>query len=63
VKKQAKNKDIRDCAKDSGVSLWEIAVKLKIYDSTLSKRLRNELTKSEKLEIFAIIDELTDKEV
>ena len=39
-----KNKDIRMCALEHGVKLWEIAKQLGISPETMSRRLRQELT-------------------
>ena len=43
-----KNKDIRVCAMEHGVKLWEIANQLGISPETMSRRLRRELTAEEK---------------
>ena len=43
-----KNKDIRVCAMEHGVKLWEIAKQLGISPETISRRLRRELTDEEK---------------
>ena len=43
-----KNKDIRMCALEHGVKLWEIAKQLGISPETMSRRLRRELTAEEK---------------
>lgn len=52
------NYDIKLQAKISGVYLWQVAQRLGITDSTLSRKLRNELSEKEKERIFAIIEEL-----
>lgn len=52
------NKDIKVKARKSGVLIWEIADRLGIADTTMSRKLRKELPDSEKQEIFKIIDEL-----
>lgn len=52
------NEDIRATAKNKEVKLWEIADKLGIFDSNFSKKIRHELTATEKQRIFAIIDEI-----
>ena len=52
------NKDIKVKARKSGVLIWEIADRLGIADTTMSRKLRRELPDSEKQEIFKIIDEL-----
>lgn len=43
-----KNKDIRVCAMEHGVKLWELANRLGISPETMSRRLRRELTAEEK---------------
>ena len=43
-----KNKDIRMCALEHGVKLWELAIQLGISPETMSRRLRRELTAEEK---------------
>ena len=52
------NKDIRDYAARRRVWLWEIAMELGINDSSLSRKLRKELTQDEKEKILGIIDQL-----
>jgi hypothetical protein len=52
------NQEIRQTAKKSGVKLWQIADKLGINDGNLSRKLRHELTESERIEILNIIAEL-----
>lgn len=52
------NKDIKVKARKSGVLIWEIADRLGIADTTMSRKLRKELPDNEKQEIFNIIDEL-----
>lgn len=56
-----KNVEIRNRAKERGVFLWEIAEKLGINDGNLSRRLRKELSESQKEQIFGIIDELSEE--
>lgn len=52
------NKKIRDYAQNRGVKLWQIADKLGIQDSNLSKKLRHQLPLDEETEILNLIDEL-----
>lgn len=54
------NKDIREKAKQMNIKLWQIADRLGMCDSYFSKKLRKELTQSEKRKIFSIIDELVE---
>ena len=48
------NLDIRLMAKGSGVPLWKIAKVLKISEPTLTRKLRDELSESEK-ELFQTV--------
>ena len=52
------NIDIRQKAKECSVSLWEIADKLNISESTMTRKLRRELPKKEKDQLFSIIEKL-----
>ena len=55
-----KNTDIREKAKASGLKLWQIADKLGITDGNFSRKLRKELSESEKSRVFEIITELVE---
>lgn len=57
------NQDIKLRAAGAGVRLWQIAEKLGIADSSLSRKLRKELSENEKQKIFGIIDELAGEVV
>ncbi len=52
------NIDIRKKAESSEVKLWQIAEKLGINDGNFSRKLRKELSKSEKQKIFNIIEQI-----
>lgn len=52
------NQDIREYAERHNVRLWQIANALHINDGNFSRKLRLELTKDKKEEIFKIIDSL-----
>ena len=52
------NMDIRRAAAGAGVKLWQIADKLGIADSSLSRKFRKELSSTDREKIFAIINEL-----
>ena len=54
------NIEIRKKAKGSGVHLWRIADVLGITDGNFSRKLRKELSESEKKQIFKIIDDLKE---
>lgn len=53
------NQDIRLAAAGAGVKLWQVADALGIADSSLSRKLRKELSEEEKSRIFLIIKELS----
>jgi hypothetical protein len=53
-----RNMDIREAARKKGVLLWEVADRLGIHDSGLSKVLRYELPTERKAELLRIIDEI-----
>ena len=53
------NKDIKVKARKSGVLIWEIADRLGIADTTMSRRLRYELSDKEKELIVSAIDEIS----
>lgn len=55
------NTDIRTMAKEKGVRIWEVAEIMKISDPTMTRKLRKELSDTEKQRIFAIIDEIAAK--
>lgn len=55
------NIDIRSAASSSGVKLWRIADALHIADSSLSRKLRHELSTEEKTKILNIIDQLKEE--
>lgn len=42
------NLDLRTKARESNVCLWEVAERLNISDPTLTRKLRHELSDSEK---------------
>ena len=55
------NQDIRELLKHNRIYLWEVAQLYGCTESTLSKKLRIELSQEEKEKIIAIIDELKQK--
>ena len=60
------NEKIRIHAQKKKVKLWQVAEKMEIQDSKLSKMLRHELPETETEKILTIIDDLAneaDKEV
>lgn len=52
------NQKIRKVAKEKRVKLWRIAEKLGINDSSLSRKLRRELSAEETEKILGIIEQL-----
>lgn len=54
------NIDVRRAAAGADVKLWQIAYKIGISDSSFSRKLRKELPKEEKEQIFGIINELSE---
>ena len=52
------NEQIREAAKVSGVFLWKVADKLHIHESSLSRKLRRELSASERQRILGIIADI-----
>lgn len=52
------NRDVRVAAITAGVPLWKVAEKLGIADTSLSRKLRRELSPEEKERIFGIIESL-----
>lgn len=55
---QSANWDLKEAARKNKVFLWQIADKLGIYDTALSRKLRYELPEDEKQRILDIITEL-----
>ncbi len=53
------NKAIKDAARIKGVKLWEVAERLGICDTTLSRKLRRQLQPEETKRVLAIIDEIS----
>lgn len=52
------NKDLRNIAKKSNVSLWEIADAMGISEPTMTRYMRRELPEQEKENLMQIIDDL-----
>lgn len=49
------NESVKAAARDAGVYLWEIAEHLKMHDSAFSRKLRHELSDSEREQVFEAI--------
>ncbi len=56
-----KNLFVRKYAKSKGVYLWQIAKALNISEASMTRKLRKELSSSEKEEIKTVIDYLASK--
>ena len=52
------NLEIRKAANDSGVRLWEIAMRLGITDGNFSRRLRSEFSIEERERVLQIVREI-----
>jgi len=52
------NIDIRSAARASYVPLWKIANEMGLSEPTFARRLRTELSESEKEKVFGAIDKL-----
>ena len=57
---QQANMDIRRAAASAGFYLWEIAAEVGVTDSTFSRKLRNELSDSEKEAVFRAIERMKE---
>lgn len=53
------NLEIRKAANDSGVRLWEIAMRLGITDGNFSRRLRSEFSTEERERVLQIVREIS----
>jgi transposase len=60
--KVLRNKEVRDAAKEKGVSLWQIAQHLGISEPTMTRWLRTDLSAGKKEVILEAIDQIA-KEV
>lgn len=54
------NRDIRNAASEAGFYLWEVAEALDMADGTFSRKLRNELSDSEKEAVFRAIERMKE---
>ena len=52
------NEDVKQFATDKGVRLWELAARLGVNDSNLSRKLRVELSPEERSRMLWIIDDI-----
>ena len=52
------NQEIRQAAASSRVRLWQVADRLHLTDGNFSRKLRHELSNTEKMRILSIIEEI-----
>ncbi len=55
------NNDIRDALTSAGFFQWELAAELGLSDGALSRRLRTELTASEKETCFKAVERMKEQ--
>lgn len=55
------NEDVRRASDKSQVPLWKVADKLGISESTMTRKMRHELSETEKKRILAIIADIAAK--
>lgn len=53
-----RNEEIRNYIKSKDVSMWRVAERLGVADSSFSRMLRYEISEDKKVKIKAIVDEL-----
>lgn len=58
-----KNQDIRKAVQEAGLKLWQVAEKWGIADCNFSRKLRHELSQTDKERIYGIIEELKKEEL
>ncbi len=56
------NYDIREAIARANLRYWQVAAKLGINDGNFSRKLRFELSKTEKQRVFQIIKELKSEQ-
>ena len=52
------NLDVRECAKKSGIYLWQIATAIGVSEPTFNRRMRVEMPETEKEQIKKVIGRL-----
>ena len=53
-----KNQEIRKALRKKGLYLWNLADVLGVSEATMTRKLRKELSKEEKVRILKIIEEM-----
>lgn len=54
------NEDIKLAARAAGIPLWRIAQEMRISESTITRRFRQELPVEEQQRILALIEQMKD---
>lgn len=57
---EQKNKEVREAIRNSGLKFWEVAEILGVGDATFSRKLRKEMSTTEKNKILNILGDLDD---
>jgi hypothetical protein len=57
-----KNDEIRRCAKNNKIALWQIAHEIGVSEPTMTRKLRFELSPEEKTNIMRAIEKLTEEQ-
>ena len=52
------NEQIKDLMKENGIYMWQVAKKLNVYETSLCKWFREELSEERKQEILSAIEEI-----
>lgn len=58
ITRKKANQDIRDMLKDNGLTQWDLCKALGIGETTLYRRLRDELPEDQKQEYMKVIEML-----
>lgn len=54
------NQEVRKYARSKAVCLWEVADYLEISEPTITRKMRRELSDTERAEMFSIIDKVAE---
>lgn len=57
------NVEVRSAAKQNGVMLWQIANAMNISEATMTRKLRTELSESDKSAMLRIINDIVKTRV
>lgn len=55
------NRDVREAVQDAGFYQWQLAAELGLSDGALTRRLRTELTASEKKACFKAVERMKEQ--